>query len=345
MALLKFRFRPKLVDSLKGYNGERFSADLGAGLTVGLVALPLTIAMLGAIESLLCARIADGMIGDRHDPNQELMAQGVANIVSPLFGGLPATGTIARTSTNVRAGAKTPVAGIVHALTLLGIVLVAAPLAKNIPLAALAAILLFVAWNMGEWREFARLRQFSPTYRIVMLSTFLLTVIFDLTVAVETGLVLASLFFIYRVSDLTQVEAIDLDGVKGGALPAQGADDENGINRHIAAYKLFGSLFFGAVGKIEALLDHNRANITVVILELHQVINIDTTGLDAIEALHEVLRDEGRHLILAGLTRQPLSLIGRSGFLKELGADNVVANLQTALARGRELVAAMPEVV
>jgi len=299
----------------------------------GLFAPTITIALLGAIESLLCARVADSAIGDRHDPNQELMAQGVANFISPLFGGLPATGTIARTTTNVRAGAKTPVAGIVHALTLFAIVLVAAPLAKNIPLSALAGILLFVAWNMGEWSEFARLKQFSMNYRIVMVATFLLTVIFDLTVAVEVGLILASLFFIYRVSDLTKLEPIDLS--------ADGADAPH----HVAAYKLFGSLFFGAVGKIEALLDHSRENITVVILEMHQVINIDTTGLDALEALHDVLLEEGRHLILAGLTHQPASLIRRSGFIEELGEANVASDLSAALLRARQLVDSSPKPV
>jgi SulP family sulfate permease len=305
----------------------------------GLFAPTITIALLGAIESLLCARVADSAIGDRHDPNQELMAQGIANFISPLFGGLPATGTIARTTTNVRAGAKTPIAGIVHALTLFAIVLVAAPLAKNIPLSALAGILLFVAWNMGEWREFARLKQFSMNYRIVMLATFLLTVIFDLTVAVEVGLVLASLFFIYRVSDLTKLEPIDLKGYEGAALR------EGEAPHHVAAYKLFGSLFFGAVGKIEALLDHSRENITVVILEMHQVINIDTTGLDALEALHDVLLEEGRHLILAGLTQQPASLIRRSGFIEELGEANVASDLSAALLRARQLVDSSPKPV
>jgi SulP family sulfate permease len=305
----------------------------------GLFAPTITIALLGAIESLLCARVADSAIGDRHDPNQELMAQGIANVVSPLFGGLPATGTIARTTTNVRAGAKTPIAGIVHALTLFAIVLVAAPLAKNIPLSALAGILLFVAWNMGEWREFARLKQFSMNYRIVMMATFLLTVIFDLTVAVEVGLVLASLFFIYRVSDLTKLEPIDLKGYEGAALR------EGEAPHHVAAYKLFGSLFFGAVGKIEALLDHSRENITVVILEMHQVINIDTTGLDALEALHDVLLEEGRHLILAGLTQQPASLIRRSGFIEELGEANVASDLSAALLRARQLVDSSPKPV
>ena len=305
----------------------------------GLFAPTITIALLGAIESLLCARVADSAIGDRHDPNQELMAQGIANVMSPLFGGLPATGTIARTTTNVRAGAKTPIAGIVHALTLFAIVLVAAPLAKNIPLSALAGILLFVAWNMGEWREFARLKQFSMNYRIVMVATFLLTVIFDLTVAVEVGLILASLFFIYRVSDLTKLEPIDLKEYEGAALR------EGEAPHHVAAYKLFGSLFFGAVGKIEALLDHSRENITVVILEMHQVINIDTTGLDALEALHDVLLEEGRHLILAGLTTQPVSLIRRSGFIEELGEANVASDLSAALLRARQLVDSSPKPV
>ncbi|HWL74336.1 MAG TPA: SulP family inorganic anion transporter, partial [Burkholderiaceae bacterium] len=164
-----------------------------------LVAPTITIALLGAVESLLCARIADKLIDDRHDPNQELMAQGVANFVAPLFGGIPATGTIARTVTNVKSGAVSPIAGIIHALTLVAIVLIAAPLAANIPLAVLAAILMLVAWNMGEWHEFARLKNFPVTYRTILLATFFLTVIFDITVAVQVGLILASLFFIYRI--------------------------------------------------------------------------------------------------------------------------------------------------
>ena len=300
----------------------------------------VTIALLGAIESLLCARVADAAIGDRHDPNQELMAQGVANVLSPLFGGMPATGTIARTTTNIRAGARSPLAGIVHALTLLAIVLIAAPLAEYIPLAALAAVLMFVAWNMGEWHEFARLRQFSMVYRAVMLSTFFLTVIIDLSVAVEVGLVLASLFFIYRVSEITRIEAIALPGHGGGAL-LDGEDARHQADRHIRAYKLFGSLFFGAVGKIEALLDEKREHVSVLVLEMHQVINLDSTGLDAIESLQRVLREEGAQLLLAGLTPQPLSLVRRSGFLAELGEAQVLPDLATALARARELVRTM----
>ncbi|HXS30327.1 MAG TPA: SulP family inorganic anion transporter, partial [Steroidobacteraceae bacterium] len=195
----------------------------------------LTIALLGAIESLMCARIADNLTDlPRHDPNQELMAQGVANMVSPLFGGMPATGTIARSMTNVRAGARTPVAGIVHALTLLLIVLVAGPLALHVPLPALAGILLFVAWNMGEWHEFGRLRRFSAGYRTILLGTFFLTVVFDLTIAVQAGLVLACVSFIYRMSTMFTVQ------------PHDSADLPPGVH----VFELFGSLFFGAVGKI-----------------------------------------------------------------------------------------------
>ena len=196
----------------------------------------LTIALLGAVESLLCARVADNLSElPRHDPNQELMAQGIANMVVPAFGGMPVTGTIARTVTNLRAGASTPIAGIVHALAVLAVVLVAAPLAVHVPLAALAGILLFVAWNMGEWREFARLRQFSVPYRTVLLGTFVLTVVFDLTVAIEVGLVLACAFFIWRMSQLFSVE------------PAAHLEAPAGVQ----VRRLYGSLFFGAVNKLE----------------------------------------------------------------------------------------------
>jgi SulP family sulfate permease len=299
-----------------------------------LVAPTITIALLGAIESLLCARVADGMIHDRHDPNQELMAQGIANMVAPLFGGIPATGTIARTSTNIRAGARTPIAGIVHAATLLLIVLVAAPLAAHIPLAALAAILLFVAFNMGDWGEFRRLRRFSFNYRAVMLSTFLLTVVFNVTVAVEVGLVLASLLFIYRVSAITRIEPIVLEA-PAALERADGAPAGN-----IMAYKMFGALFFGAVGKLEALLDHKQEPMSVLILEMHQVISLDTTGLDFLQTLHRKLGDEHRHLVIAGLTEQPASIIRRSGFLAAMGEANVVRDLPAAVARARELAAA-----
>ena len=280
-----------------------------------LVIPTVTIALLGAIESLLCARVADNMTDvERHDPNQELMAQGVANLVSPLFGGIPATGTIARTVTNVRAGAKSPVAGIVHALTILLVVLLAAPLAMNVPLAALAGILAFVAWNMGEWREFARLKHFSIQYRTILVGTFLLTVIFDLTVAVEVGLVLACAFFIYRMGTLFRVQPMPRGGLPEG----------------VQVFELFGSLFFGAVGKIEQLPSQLEAGTRAVVLDMHRLISMDTSGLDALEQLHRTLQRQGQALVLANVNEQPLSLIRRSGFEQRLGADQIVPTIAAA---------------
>ena len=275
----------------------------------------LTIALLGAIESLMCARIADNLTDlPRHDPNQELMAQGVANMVSPLFGGMPATGTIARSVTNVRAGATTPIAGIVHALTILLIVLLAAPLAALVPLAALAGILLFVAWNMGEWHEFARLRNFSAQYRTVLLGTFFLTVVFDLTVAVEVGLVLACIFFIYRMSTLFTVKPHDSAELPPG----------------VRVFELFGALFFGAVGKIESLPAQLPPGTRAVVLEMHRLVLLDTSGIDALQQLHRTLKKQDIGLVLAHVNEQPLSLIRRSGFAALLGEEAIVPTVAGA---------------
>lgn len=278
----------------------------------------LTIALLGAIESLLCARVADNLSEQpRHDPNQELMAQGVANFVVPFFGGIPATGTIARTVTNVRAGATSPVAGIVHALTLLAVVLLAAPLAAGVPLAALAGILLFVAWNMGEWREFARLKQFRTPYRTVLLGTFFLTVVFDLTVAVEAGLVMACGFFIYRMSVLFRAQPVPHPQAPAG----------------VQVVELFGSLFFGAVGQVESLPSRLPAGTRAVVLDLHRLISLDTSGLEALELLHAALQRQGVRLVLADLNEQPRSLIERGGLAAALGDGGVAPDLGTAFAR------------
>jgi len=280
----------------------------------------ITIALLGAVESLLCARVADNMTPElpRHDPNQELMAQGVANMVVPLFGGLPATGTIARTVTNVRSGATSPVSGIVHALTLLAIVLVAAPLAVHVPLAALAGILLFVAFNMGEWREFSRLRQFNPSYRTILLGTFFLTVVFDLTVAIEIGLVLSCAFFIYRMGTLFQVQP-----VAGDALE---------VPDKVQAFHLYGALFFGAVNKLEGLSERVADDTRTVVLDLQRLVLMDTSGLDALEQLNRSLRRKGQRLILCRINEQPLSLMRRAGFDVDLGVHNMHADLSAALA-------------
>jgi SulP family sulfate permease len=289
-----------------------------------LIAPTITIALLGAIESLLSARVADTMIGDRHDPNQELMAQGIANVASPLFGGIPATGAIARTATNVRTGGRTPVAGMIHALTLLAIVLAAAPLAHYIPLPALSAVLIVVALNMGDWRAFVELRRYSIPYRIVLLTTFAITVALDLSTAVQIGLVLASLFFLYRVSDLTRVERI-----------AAGHDG-------VAAFNVFGALFFGSVSKLEPLFDRREVPERVVVLDMHQAISLDNTVLETLETLRGDLAKRGGALLLAALNPHPAVQVRRSAFGHELGDENVLPDLASALERAHALAVTPP---
>ncbi len=276
-----------------------------------LVTPTLTIALLGAIESLLCARVADQISGQpRHDPNQELMAQGIANLVTPFFGGMPATGTVARTVTNVRSGATSPIAGIVHALTLLVVVLLAAPLAQHVPLAVLAGILVFVALNMGEWRAFSpyMLSRFSRHYRLLMLGTFFLTVVFDLTVAVQAGIVLACALFIRRMSALFSVEMVSLQPP-------------------VLTYRLYGALFFGAAAKLDATVqavERAPRGMTVVLDAMH-LISIDATGLDALRQLHKAVLARGGALRIESLQQQPLEAIERSGFAAELAAGAMVA--------------------
>ena len=293
-----------------------------------LISPAITIALLGAIESLLSARVADSQIDDRHDPNQELVAQGLANIAAPLFGGFAATGAIARTSTNVKSGGRTPIAGITHAIVLVGIVLIAAPLASYVPLATLSAIVMVVAINMGEWHEFRELQRYSYNYRIILLATFFVTVLFDLTIAVELGMVLASLFFIYRMSELTRVERRPL---REEASEPQFLYPDGSMR--VAAWQLFGSLFFGAVNKLEALLDPAAGHPEVVILDMTQLIQLDTTGLEGLENLLDKLKKRGCTLLVCGLNSQPGSLLYRSGFVDHLGDDNVCPDLSSALRR------------
>jgi len=267
-----------------------------------LIAPTVTIALLGAVESLLCARVADQISGlPRHDPNQELMAQGVANFVVPFFGGMPATGTIARTVTNVRAGATSPIAGLVHCITLVVVVLLAAPLAVHVPLAVLAGILLYVAWNMGEWHEFFNLKKNSRHHGFIMLGTFLLTVIFDLTVALEVGLMLACVLFVQRMSTLFQVVEV--------ARSPEGA-----------TFQLYGSLFFGAVAKVDPILTmvESAPGGLAIRLDLQSLQSLDTSGLDVLEQLRKAIALRGGSLVIAGLNAQPRTAMARCGFLDKV---------------------------
>ncbi len=287
--------------------------------TVRFLLIPAsTLALLGAIESLLCARVADNLTRDRHDPNQELMAQGVANLVTPFFGGMPATGTIARTMTNIKSGAVSPISGIVHAGTLLAVVLIATPLAGSIPLACLSAILLYVAWNMGEWREFLHLRNYRLPYRVTLLAVFGLTVVLDLTVAVEVGLLVACITFIYRISSLSRSEPVDSS--RNPALGQAGAQ----------AHRLYGALFFGAVKLVENIARKLPAR--TLVIDLKNVIYIDSTGIDALIDLSRRCAEAQVRLVVCGLDHQPRDIARRSGWLASIAPQDLLPDLASALA-------------
>ena len=298
-----------------------------------------TIALLAAIESLLCAVVSDGMVDDRHDSNQELMAQGLANIACPFFGGIAATGAIARTATNVKCGGRTPVAGMIHAVTLLAIVLVAAPLAKFIPLATLSAVLVNVALNMGEWHNFARLPKWPRSDAAVFLTAFGLTVAVDLTVAVEIGMVLAAVLFIKRVSETSQITAVDEASETEGSHHSLVGKQ---IPDRVMIYRMFGAFFFGAVDKLESALKREGREPDVLILRMRKVMAMDATGLNALEDLFERLHRRGKHLILSGPHTQPLFVMEKAGFLDEIGRDNVCAHIDDSLARARVILGLPP---
>jgi SulP family sulfate permease len=304
------------------------------GLILGLLSPTLTVAMLGAIESLMSAVVADRMVGDRHNSNVELFAQGVANIVSPLFGGLPATGAIARTATNIRSGAKTPVAGIVHALTLLLILLFAAPAAAYIPMAVLAPILVVVAYNMGEWHEIPELLKQSWTDRLVWAVTFTLTVLADLTVAVEAGMILAALLFIRRVSVTTTVSRVTREYVERGRLHIL---QDKRIPDYVTIFRIHGPFLFGATDKLIDFIPHIPELTPIVVLRLRNMTAIDATGLRAMQDFADKLGESGRTLLLCGAPSQPSKLMDQAEFHRHVGENNILPDIQAALDRAREL--------
>lgn len=295
----------------------------------------VTIALLAAIESLLSAVVADGMIDDRHDSNQELMAQGIANLICPLFGGIAATGAIARTATNVKNGGRTPVAGMVHSVTLLVILLVAAPLAKFIPLATLSAVLVVVAFNMGEWHHFKRLTHWPKSDALVFLAAFALTVLVDLTVAVEVGMVIAAVLFIKRVSETTEITSVDeTSETEGSQHSLVGKEIPHGV----LVFRLFGAFFFGATDKLEAALESAQREPKILILRMRKLLVMDASGLNALEDLLIKLRRKGGHLILSAPHTQPYLMMDKAGFITELGKENVCPDIDAALKRARHLL-------
>src|SRR6202521_1517700 len=300
----------------------------------GLLGPAFTVAMLGAIESLMSAVVSDRMSNDHHNPNVELMAQGVANIVSPMFGGLPATGAIARTATNIRAGAQTPVAGIIHALTLVCVLLFAAPLTSFIPMASLAAILLVVAYNMGEWREIPQLLKLTKTDISIWLVTFALTVFADLTVAVEAGMILAALLFIGRVANTTTVSQVTDDYVEDGRVHILQDKD---IPYYATIFRIHGPFLFGATDKVAVITERIHELPPVVILRLRNMTAIDATGLYALEEVARELHAAKRTLILCGAREQPAQLIRQAEFEDVIGRKNICENVQEALRRAEDV--------
>ena len=319
-----------ITASLPEFQFPQFRPDL----VLTLLSPTLTVAMLGAIESLMSAVVADRMTGTRHNSNVELFAQGIANIASPLVGGLPATGAIARTATNIRSGARTPVAGMIHAVVLALILLFAAPLAGLVPMAVLAAILLVVAYNMGEWGEIPELWHQGWTDRLVWMVTFALTVLADLTVAVEAGMILAALLFIRRVAATTTVSRVTTDYVERGR--AHSLQDKP-IPDYVTIFRIHGPFLFGATDKLTNLSTHASDLAPVVVLRLRNMTAIDATGLRAIQDFADALRASGRTLLLCGAPPQPSRLMARSEFHRHLGAENILPSVDAALERAQEI--------
>lgn len=301
-----------------------------------LVMPAMTIAILAAIESLLSAVVADGMIDDKHDSNQELIAQGMANIATPFFLGIPATGAIARTATNIKNGGKTPIAGVVHCFVLVFILIFAAPYAQYIPLATLSAVLLVVAYNMGDWSAFPRMRRLPRSDDTVFIATFLLTVVFGLTLAIEVGMILAAMLFIRRVSQTTQVMIVDKKlETDLSKYSLEGKDIPEGV----MIFRIFGVLMFGAADKLEGILSDMGEPPKIIILRMRTVLAMDATALGILENLYEKMNRRGIRLMITGAHSQPLHMMEKSGFIDKLGEDFVLENIDAALAKSRELLA------
>jgi SulP family sulfate permease len=305
-----------------------------AALVPVLLRPAITVAMLGAIESLMSAVVADRMSGDKHNPNVELIGQGIANIASPIFGGLPATGAIARTATNIRSGARTPVAGMIHAAVLLLVLLVGAPLAAHIPLAVLAAILLVVAWNMGEWHEIPKLLRLTRTDISVWLVTFALTVTADLTIAVEVGMILAALLFIRRVASTTTISQVTSEYVEAGRAHIL---QDKSIPPYLTIFRIHGPFLFGVTDKVNVITDGIDRLPPIVIVRLRNMTAIDATGVHALEELSVRLRASGRTLILCGARDQPAAVMRAAAFHEHVGEANICPDIAAALRRAEEI--------
>ena len=299
----------------------------------------MTIAVLGAIESLLSATVADGVTGDRHDSNQELIGQGIANVCTPLFGGIPATGAIARTMTNINNGGRTPVSGIIHAVVLLLIFLVLMPLAAYIPMACLAGVLIIVSYNMSGWRTFRALMKNPKSDITVLLITFLLTVIFDLTIAIEVGLVIACLLFMRRMAETTQVKLIADEIDPAEEIDVQLHEEEHLIiPQGVEVYEINGPYFFGIANKFEDLMAGMANHPKVRIIRMRRVPFIDSTGIHNLQTLCAMSRREGTEIVLSGVQEKVYEVLDHAGLCDELGKENICPNINAALERAKEVV-------
>jgi len=305
-----------------------------------LFPVAITIAVLGAIESLLSAAVADGVIGDRHDSNTELIAQGVANVVTPIFGGIPATGAIARTMTNINNGGKTPIAGIIHAIVLLLTLLLLMPLAQYIPMACLAGVLVIVSYNMSGWRTFKSLLKSPKSDVSVLLITFFLTVIFDLTIAIEWGLVIACVLFMRRVMETTEISVIkdEIDPNKESDLEVH--EEHLIVPKNVEVYEINGPYFFGIATKFEELMSqlgsHERPQVRIV--RMRKVPFIDSTGVHNLTTLCEMSQKDNIHIVLSGVNEKVHKVLEKSGFYELLGQENICPNINVALERAKDIV-------
>ncbi len=304
-----------------------------------LVQPAFTIALLVAMQALLSAVVTDGIIDDRHDSNQELVGQGVANLVGPLFGCLPVTGAVARSVVNARSGARTPVASLTHSVLLLVMLVAAAPLVGYIPLATLSAVLIVAAYRMVSWKQFLRLRNWPLSDSSVFLATFALTVLTNLTLAVEVGVVLAALLMVKRISETSQITAVDeASETEGSQHSLVGREIPEGV----LIFRVFGAFFFGVVDKLDNELKRAKREPKILILRTRKVLAIDATGLQALEDLRAKLHSKGKHLILSAPHTQPLAAMINSGFIDRLGEENVCPHIAASLARAREILGLPP---
>lgn len=300
-----------------------------------LIGPATAIALLGAIESLLSAVVADGLSGDRHDSNTELVAQGIANIVCPFFGGLPATGAIARTSANITSGGTSPLSGMIHAGTILVMVLLFSRWISYVPMATMSAVLIVVALRMGEWHELRRLFKMPASDALVLATTFALTVVFDLVIAVEVGMVLAAMLFIKRISETTEVSKVTSEDVlERPEHIAQGKEIPEGV----LVYRIFGPFMFGAAEKMEDAIARIDDWPQVLILRLHLVTAMDATGMNALESVVERMRNRGSHVIFSGIHQQPLQMLRKAGFIEVLKKENLCPTFDDALSRAKTLL-------